>query len=112
MIVANRIDEVDLDAHAARIRRQDRVATGILTAIVAFVLAFLAAIVAFIVFQGIGKALSPGFLTTPPAADVNPGISSELFDSFYMLLDHAAHLAFPSAWAPPSSWWSTRPTTG
>ena len=85
MIVANRIDEVDLDAHAARIRRQDRVATGILTAIVAFVLALLAAIVAFIVFQGIGKALSPGFLTTPPAADVNPGISSELFDSFYML---------------------------
>ena len=86
MIVANRIDEVDLDAHAARIRRQDRVATGILTAIVAFVLAFLAAIVAFVVFQGIGKALSPGFLTTPPAADVNPGISSELFDSFYMLV--------------------------
>ena len=86
MIVANRIDEVDLDAHAAKIYRQDRVATGILTAIVAFVLAFLAAIVAFILFQGIGKALSPGFLTTPPAADVNPGISSELFDSFYMLV--------------------------
>ena len=51
--MANRIDEVDLDAHAARIRRQDRVATGILTAIVAFVLAFLAAIVAFIVFQSV-----------------------------------------------------------
>ena len=84
--MANRIDEVDLDAHAARIRHQDRVATGILTVIVAFVLALLAAIVAFIVFQGIGKALSPGFLTTPPAADVNPGISSELFDSFYMLV--------------------------
>ena len=84
--MANRIDEVDLDAHAAKIRRQDRVATGILTVIVTFVLALLAAIVAFIVFQGIGKALSPGFLTTPPAADVNPGISSELFDSFYMLV--------------------------
>ena len=84
--MANRIDEVDLDAHAARIRHQDRMATGILTVIVAFVLALLAAIVAFIVFRGIGKALSPGFLTTPPAADVNPGISSELFDSFYMLV--------------------------
>ena len=84
--MANRIDEVDLDAHAAKIGRQDRVATGILTVIVAFVLALLAAIVAFIVFQGIGKALSPGFLTTPPTADVNPGISSELFDSFYMLV--------------------------
>ena len=90
--MANRIDEVDLDAHAARIRHQDRVATGILTVIVAFVLALLAAIVAFIVFQGIGKALSPGFLTTPPAADVNPGISSELFDSVPISLGAAIFL--------------------
>ena len=61
-------------------------ATGILTVIVAFVLFLLAAIVAFILIQGLGKALSPGFLTTPPTAKSNPGISSELFDSFYMLV--------------------------
>ena len=77
---------VDLNEHAARIGRQDRVATGILTVIVAFVLALLAAIVAFILFQGLGRALSPGFLTTSPLAEENPGISSELFDSFYMLV--------------------------
>ena len=77
---------IDLDEHAARIGRQDRVATGILTVIVAFVLFLLAAIVAFILIQGLGKALSPGFLTTPPTAKSNPGISSELFDSFYMLV--------------------------
>ena len=77
---------IDLDEHAARIGRQDRAATGILTVIVAFVLFLLAAIVAFILIQGLGKALSPGFLTTPPTAKSNPGISSELFDSFYMLV--------------------------
>lgn len=77
---------VDLSEHAKKIARQDRVATGILTVIVAFVLALLAAIVAFILFQGLGKALSPGFLTTSPMAEENPGISSELFDSFYMLV--------------------------
>lgn len=77
---------IDLDEHAARIGRQDRVATGILTVIVAFVLLLLAAIVAFILVQGLGKALSPDFLTTPPTAKSNPGISSELFDSFYMLV--------------------------
>ena len=77
---------VDLDEHAARIGRQDRMATGILTVIVAFVLFLLAAIVAFILVQGLGKALSPGFLTTSPIAKANPGISSELFDSFYMLV--------------------------
>ena len=76
---------VDLAAHAARIGRQDRIATAVLTAIVALVLALLGAIVAFILVQGLGKALSPGFLTTPPTAAENPGISSELFDSFYML---------------------------
>lgn len=77
---------VDLDEHAARIGRQDRVATGILTVIVAFVLFLLAAIVAFILIQGLGKAFAPGFLTTPPTDPDNPGISSELFDSFYMLV--------------------------
>ena len=78
---------IDLDEHVKKIGRQDRVATGILTAIVAFVLLLLlASIVAFILFKGLGKALSPCFLTTSPLADENPGISSEIFDSFYMLV--------------------------
>lgn len=75
----------DLTAHVARIRRQDQVATGVLTAIVGFVLLLLAAIVAYILYEGLGKALSPGFLTTSPLAEENPGILFELFDSFYML---------------------------
>ena len=76
---------VDLNAHAAKIGRQDRIATGILTAIVGVVLIMLAAIVIYILVQGLGKAFSAGFLTTPPTDRSNPGISSELFDSFYML---------------------------
>ena len=48
---------VDLDDHVKRIGRQDRVATGILTVIVAFVLLLLASIVAFTPVKGLGKAL-------------------------------------------------------
>lgn len=77
---------VDLGDHVRRIGRRDRVATGVLTAIVAFVILLLAFIVGFILFKGLGRALAPGFLTTSPLADENPGISSEVFDSFYMLL--------------------------
>ncbi len=76
----------DLDAHAAKIGKQDKIATGILTLIVGLVLALLAAIVVYILFQGLGKMLTPGFLTNSPLDDENPGISFELFDSFYMLL--------------------------
>lgn len=72
-----------LNAHAAHIGRQDRIATGILTGIVGLVILILAAIVAYILFQGVGKMLSPGFLTSPPSQG---GISYELFDSFYMLV--------------------------
>lgn len=75
----------DLSSHARRIARQDRVATAVLTAIVALVLALLAALVVYILWQGLGKALSAGFLTNSPLDDESPGISFELFDSFYML---------------------------
>ena len=75
---------VDLNAHAAKIGKRDRLATAILTAIVGLVLALLAAIIIYILFQGLGKVLSPGFLTNSSTDDV-PGISSQLFDSFYML---------------------------
>ncbi|WP_307739532.1 phosphate ABC transporter permease PstA [uncultured Parolsenella sp.] len=75
---------VDLNAHAAKIGKRDRLATAILTAIVGLVLALLAAIIIYILFQGLGKVFSPGFLTNSSTDDV-PGISSQLFDSFYML---------------------------
>jgi phosphate transport system permease protein len=51
---------VDLDDHVKRIGRQDRVATGILTVIVAFVLLLLASIVAFILIQGPGQGIDAG----------------------------------------------------
>ena len=77
---------VDLDAHARRIGRQDRVATGVLTAIAGLVLVLLAAIVAYILARGIGKVFQPGFLVNDSADKVLPGIATQLFDSFYMLL--------------------------
>ncbi len=75
----------DLSAHVKRIGAQDRIATGILTAIVALVLALLAAIILYILVRGGGIALTPGFLTNPSTAEVS-GILYQLFDSFYMLL--------------------------
>ena len=75
----------DLSAHVRRIGRQDRIATGILTAIVGLVLALLAAIIIYILVRGGGIALTPGFLTNPSSADVS-GILYQLFDSFYMLI--------------------------
>ncbi|MCC6103225.1 MAG: phosphate ABC transporter permease PstA [Atopobiaceae bacterium] len=77
--------DVDLDEHARRIRKQDRIATIFLTVIVGFVLALLAALVIYILAQGLPEVLTPGFLTNSPLDRDNPGISYELFDSFYML---------------------------
>lgn len=76
----------DLAAHAEKIKKQDNVATVILTVIAIFVLVLLAAIVGYILYEGLGTALTPGFLTNSPLADEAPGIAFELFDSFYMLL--------------------------
>ncbi|WP_308622568.1 phosphate ABC transporter permease PstA [uncultured Enorma sp.] len=75
----------DLSEHVKRIGRQDKIATGILTAIVGFVLALLAAIIIYILVRGGGVALTPGFLTNPSTAEVS-GILYQLFDSFYMLI--------------------------
>ncbi|WP_297036897.1 PstA family ABC transporter permease [uncultured Enorma sp.] len=87
--MANQTPEVvetrDLSAHVKRIGRQDKIATGILTAIVGFVLALLAAIIIYILVRGGGVALTPGFLTNPSTAEVS-GILYQLFDSFYMLI--------------------------
>ncbi|MEE1372326.1 MAG: phosphate ABC transporter permease PstA [Parolsenella sp.] len=77
---------VDLDAHAAKIGRQDKIATGVLTAIVGLVLALLAAIVIYILARGLWKVVQPGFLTNPSSDKELPGIAFQLFDSFYMLV--------------------------
>ena len=77
---------IDLDAHARRIGAQDRLATGVLTAIAGLVLLLLAAIVAYILFCGLGKVFQPGFLVNDSADKTLPGIATQLFDSFYMLV--------------------------
>lgn len=77
---------IDLDAHARRIGAQDRLATGMLTAIAGLVLLLLAAIVACILFRGLGKVFQPGFLVNDSADKTLPGIATQLFDSFYMLI--------------------------
>ena len=76
----------DLSAHVKRIGTQDKIATGILTAIVALVLALLAAIVAYILIRGGARAITPGFLTNPSTDPVMSGILYQLWDSFYMLI--------------------------
>lgn len=77
---------IDLDAHAHRIGAQDCLATGVLTAIAGLVLLLLAAIVAYILFRGLGKVFQPGFLVNDSADKTLPGIATQLFDSFYMLI--------------------------
>lgn len=77
---------IDLDAHARRIGAQDRLATGVLTAIAGLVLLLLAAIVAYILFRGLGKVFQPGFLVNDSADKTLPGIATQLFDSFYILI--------------------------
>ena len=77
---------IDLDAHVRRIGAQDRLATGVLTAIAGLVLLLLAAIVAYILFRGLGKVFQPGFLVNGSADKALPGIATQLFDSFYMLI--------------------------
>ncbi|WP_288713335.1 phosphate ABC transporter permease PstA [uncultured Parolsenella sp.] len=77
---------IDLDAHARRIGAQDRLATGVLTAIAGLVLLLLATIVAYILFRGLGKVFQPGFLVNDSADKTLPGIATQLFDSFYMLI--------------------------
>ena len=75
-----------LDAHVARIDRQDKIATGILTVIVGLVILLVVSIIAYIIVRGAGRALTPGFLTNPYNDEVLPGILYQLWDSFYLLL--------------------------
>ena len=82
----NRARAAELDAHVRRIGSQDRVATGILAVIVGLVMLLVAAIVVYILARGLGRALTPGFLTNAYNDDVLPGILYQLWDSFYLLV--------------------------
>lgn len=76
----------DMAAHVRRINSQDKIATGILTAIVGLVLLILAAIVFYILVAGAGKLFDVSFLTSKPQQfKAGGGIGPELFNSFYLL---------------------------
>ena len=75
------------EARLGRVQRQDRIATGVLTAIVAIVMLIVVSMVAYILFEGISTLFQPGFLTQPARANgTQGGVLYQLFDSFYLLL--------------------------
>ena len=75
------------EARLGRVQKQDRIATGVLTAIVAIVMLIVVSMVAYILFEGISTLFQPGFLTQPARANgTQSGVLYQLFDSFYLLL--------------------------
>lgn len=75
------------EARLGRVQKQDRIATGVLTAIVAIVMLIVVSMVAYILFEGISTLFQPGFLTQPARANgTQGGVLYQLFDSFYLLL--------------------------
>ena len=74
------------EARLGRVQKQDRFATGVLTAIVAIVMLIVVSMVAYILFEGISTLFQPGFLTEPSRANgTQGGVLYQLFDSFYLL---------------------------
>ena len=61
------------EARLGRVQRQDRIATGVLTAIVAIVMLIVVSMVAYILFEGISTLFQPGFLTQPARANGTQG---------------------------------------
>ena len=77
----------DIKAQVARAKREDKIATGILAAIVAFIFILLAALMVYIIASGAQKAFDPSFLTGKPEQfKEGGGIGPELFNSFYLLI--------------------------
>lgn len=77
----------DIKAQVARAKRKDKIATGILMAIVAFIFILLAALIVYIIASGAQKAFDPSFLTGKPEQfKEGGGIGPELFNSFYLLI--------------------------
>ena len=56
----------DIKAQVSRAKREDKIATGILMAIVAFIFILLAALIVYIIASGAQKAFDPSFLTGKP----------------------------------------------
>lgn len=77
----------DIKAQVAKAKREDKIATGILMAIVAFIFVLLAALIIYIIASGAQKAFDPSFLTGKPEQfKEGGGIGPELFNSFYLLV--------------------------
>ena len=77
----------DIKAQVSRAKREDKIATGILMAIVAFIFILLAALIVYIIASGAQKAFDPSFLTGKPEQfKEGGGIGPELFNSFYLLV--------------------------
>ena len=77
----------DIKAQVAKAKREDKIATGILAAIVAFIFILLAALIVYIIASGAQKAFDPSFLTGKPEQfKEDGGIGPELFNSFYLLV--------------------------
>ncbi len=55
------------EARFGRVQKQDRIATGVLTAIVAIVMLIVVSMVAYILFEGISTLFQPGFSRSPRA---------------------------------------------
>ena len=79
---------LDIDeGYIARSGRNDRIATAVLTAIVALVMLIVVAMVGYILVEGITTLIKPGFLTMPSRANgTEGGVAYQLFDSFYLLV--------------------------
>lgn len=75
------------DAYLERSRRNDKIATGVLTLIVGLVMVVVVSMVLFILSQGISTLFKPGFLTEASRANgTQGGVAYQLFDSFYLLV--------------------------
>ena len=79
----------DIKVDNVRIHRaesQDKLATGVLTVIVALVMLIVVSMVVYILFEGVGTLFKAGFLTEPSRANgTRGGVAYQLFDSFYLL---------------------------
>ena len=79
------------EARLGRVQKQDRFATGVLTAIVAIVMLIVVSMVAYILFEGISTLFQPGFLTEPSRANGTQG--GVLYQLFVLpAADHPDHL--------------------
>ena len=75
------------EAYVNRSGRNDKIATGVLTVIVALVLLIIVSMIVYILYQGVGTMLTPGFLTEASRNNgASGGVAYQLFDSFFLLV--------------------------